>query len=196
MPIALDESTHTYWDGKQKYDSVTDILKYLGLSRNYAGISSFYAERGKAVHKAVELIDKGTLDESTVTETIRPYVAAYRKFLRESEYKPHRWEIRLGHPLLRFAGTIDKVGYLPKLGLGIGDIKTTDGTVDPSTEDQLCAYEVLWNENFPDLPILWRYAIQLKSNGDYALITRWSRTPLEDWLSIMTVYRKKQKRAF
>lgn len=199
MPqVFLDEASHVYWDKEQKknYDSVTTIIKALGLSRNYENISSFYSERGKAVHKVVELVDKGTLLESTVSDVIKPYLEGYRKFLRDSGYKPHAWEVALGHEVLRFAGTIDKVGYLPKLGLGIMDVKTGDGTIDPAVEDQLCGYDVLWSEDNPDMPAMWRYALQLRSNGTYALITKYSKAPVEDWLSIMTVFRKKQKRAY
>jgi hypothetical protein len=191
--LIFDEKSHTYWVGKVKHDSVTKIIQELGLSRDYSGISSFYAERGRAVHKAVELIDKGTLDESSVSDLVRPYVAAYRKFLEESGYRPHAWEVGLHHPVLRFAGTIDKVGYLPKIGLGIMDIKTAS-SVDPSVDEQLCAYDMLWTEHHPDMPAQWRYALQLTGDGKYSLITKYSDSPKEDWLSIMTVFRKKQKR--
>jgi hypothetical protein len=141
----------------------------------------------------VELIDKGTLDESSVSDLVRPYVTAYRKFLEESGYKPHAWEVQMHHPVLRYAGTVDKVGYLPKLGLGGMDIKTAT-SVDPSVDEQLCAYDMLWDEHFPTLPWAWRYALQLTIDGQYKLITKYSNTPKETWLSIMTVYRIKQKR--
>lgn len=192
--LILDEPTHTYWEGKQKYDSVTEIIKFLGLSRNYDGISSFYAERGKAVHKAVEFLDKGTLDDGSVSDVLRPYVSGYKNFLKESGYKPKAWETMLGHPILRFAGTIDKVGYLNDR-LGILDIKTSK-SLDACVEDQLCAYKLLWDEHHPDMPALWRYALQLKDDGTYSLQTKYGNAPIEDWLSIMTVYRKKQKRMY
>lgn len=198
MPLHLDEVTHVYWfihenGTKEKYDSVTKIIEFLGLSKSYQGISSFYAERGRAVHKAVELIDKGTLDEASVSDTIRPYVSAYRKFLAESGYKAHAWEIGLHHPVLRYAGTIDKVGYLGGR-LGILDIKTSNGTVDAAVDDQLCAYKLLWDTEHPNDLALWRYALQLKGDGEYNLITKYTDTPAEDWKAIMKVYRKKQAR--
>lgn len=194
MPLHLDEATHEYWCDGVKYDSVSKIIQTLGLSRDYSGISSFYAKRGTAVHKAVELVDKGTLDEGSVSELVRPYLSAYRKFLQESGYKPFKWEVALHHPVLRYAGTIDKVGYLPKIGLGGLDIKTAS-SVDAAVDDQLCAYNLLWIEHFPELPWNWRYALQLTGDGKYSLVTKYSNTPKEDWLSIMTVFRKKQKRA-
>ena len=192
MPLHLDELTHEYWLDGIKYDSVTKILQALGLSRDYSGISSFYAERGRAVHKAVEFVDKGTLDEGTVSDLVRPYLSAYRKFLVESGYRAHAWEVALHHPVLRYAGTIDKVGFL-KDRLGILDIKTSS-SLDPSVEDQLSAYGLLWTEHHSDLPVRWRYALQLTDDGKYNLCTKYSEAPMEDWLSIMTVFRKKQKR--
>jgi hypothetical protein len=190
--LYLDEATHTYWLGKTKFDSVTEILKFLGLSRCYDGISSFYSERGKAVHKAVEFVDKGTLDESSLSDLVRPYVVAYRKFLAESGYRPHAWEVPLYDSNLRFAGTIDKVGYLGDK-LGILDIKTST-SIDPAVEDQLCAYRFLWDQHHADGSSQWGYALQLKEDGTYSLCTKYSDCPAEDWRSIMTVYRKKQKR--
>ena len=193
--LILDEPTHTYWIDKVNYDSVTKIIEFLGLSRNYDGISSFYAERGKAAHKGVELVDKGTLDDSSVSEIVQPYIRGYREFLRVSGYEPKYTELMLHHPELRYAGTIDKVGILPKLGLGIMDVKTGD-SIDPAVEDQLCAYEYLWNFHYPDTPINWKYALQLTADGKHNLVTKYSEAKAEDWVSIMKVYRKKQKRKY
>jgi hypothetical protein len=192
--LQLDESTHTYWIGKRKFDSVSRILQELHLCNDYTGISSFYAERGTAVHKAVEFVDKGTLDDATVDPAIGGYVQAYRRFLRESGYVPMYWEVALHHEQLGFAGSIDKGGKL-KDKFGIIDIKTSS-SVDPAVDAQLCGYNVLWNENHPELPVEFKYALQLKPDGTYNLITKYSATSVDLWLSIMDVYRWKQKRRF
>jgi hypothetical protein len=192
MPtLTLDHATHTYWLDKKKFDSVTKILAYVGLSRNYDGISSFYAQRGTAVHKAVELVDKGTLDDATLDPRIAPYVRGYRKFVRESGYKPDSWEVPLYHDGLGFAGTIDKVGTLSGR-FGILDIKTSR-SLDPAVEPQLCAYTVLWNEHYPERPAEFKYALQLKDDGGYSLATKYSERSVDLWLSIMDVYRWKQR---
>lgn len=192
--LRLETATHEYWLGKRKYESVSKILAYMGLCANYANISSFYAERGTAVHKAVELVDKGTLDERTLDPRLHPYVAAYRRFLPESGYKPLRWEVPLHHDKLGYAGTIDKVGTLNGR-VGILDIKTSR-SVDPAVEPQLCAYEILWNEHHPESPIQWKYALQLNDDGPagkYSLITKYSQTSVSLWLSILDVYKWKFK---
>lgn len=188
--LTLDEATHTYWVGKKKFDSVTKILQDLGLARNYQGISSFYAERGKAVHRACELIDKGTLDNASLDPRVRPYVEGYRKFIRESGYQPQFWELPLYHPALGFAGTVDKLGSLNGR-FGILDIKTSR-SLDPAVELQLCAYAVLWIESHPDSPPAFKYALQLTDDGGYKLHTKYSEASIELWLSAITVYRWKQ----
>lgn len=192
--LRLDHATHEYWCGKRKFDSVTHILQYLGLTNDYSNISSFYAERGTAVHKAVEFVDKGTLDESKLDPICRPYVAAYRRFLRESGYVPLHWEIPIHHAVLGYAGTIDKVGSLNGR-VGVLDIKTSRA-VDPSVELQLCAYKVLWDHANVDRPATWKYALQLNDDGPegkYSLITKYSATPIDTWLSVLDVYRWKIK---
>lgn len=192
--LRLDEATHEYWLGKRKFDSVTHILQYLGLTNDYSNISSFYAERGTAVHKAVEYVDKGTLDDGKLDPIIRPYVAAYRRFLRESGYVPLHWEVPLHHPVLGYAGTIDKVGRLNGRP-GVLDIKTAR-SVDPAVELQLCAYAVLWDEHHPENPAAWKYALQLNDEGPegkYSLITKYSATSIDAWLSTLDVFKWKVK---
>lgn len=192
--LRLDPTTHEYWLGKRRFDSVTHILQYLGLTHDYSNVSSFYADRGTAVHKAVEFVDKGTLDDATVDPIIRPYVAAYRRFVRESGYVHSHWEVPLHHPILGYAGTIDKVGRLHGR-TGILDIKTSR-SVDPAVELQLCAYQVLWNEHHAQQPSQWKYALQLTDEGPegkYNLITKYSGTSVDAWLSTVDVFKWKVK---
>jgi hypothetical protein len=73
------------------------------------------------------------------------------------------------------------------------DIKTSR-SIDPSVEPQLCAYALLWNEHHPDRPAEFKYALQLMEDGRYNLVTKYSATSVDLWLSIMTVFRWKQKR--
>lgn len=187
----FESAKHEYFLGKRKLDSVTQILQYLGLTNDYSNISSFYADRGTAVHKAVEFVDKGTLDDATLDPICAPYVAAYRRFLRESGYTPLYWEVPLYHGGLGFAGTIDKVGLLNGRR-GILDIKTSR-TLDPSVEPQLCAYQILWDEHHADELSTFKYALQLKDDGTYNLATKYAATSLELWLAIMDVYKWKVK---
>ena len=189
--LTLDEATHTYWVGTRKLPSVTTIMSDLGLSHNFSGISSFYAQRGTAVHKAVELVDKGTLDDSTLDPRLSGYVSGYRRFLRESGYGAEYWEVPLYSESLSFAGTIDKLGTLNGR-FGVLDIKTSR-TLDPAVELQLCAYTLLWNENRTERPAEFKYALQLTEGGDYSLTTKYSSASIDLWVSVMDVYRWKLK---
>lgn len=190
--LTLEPTTHTYWIGKRRFDSVTQILTELHLANDYKDVPAFYAERGTAVHKAVEFVDKGTLDESKLDPAIAGYVKGYQRFVDESKYKPEFCEVSLHHDQLGFAGTVDKLGFLNGK-FGVIDIKTSR-SVDPAIEPQMCAYAVLWNEHHPEMPVEFKYGLQLKDDGTYALITKYSDTSIDLWLSVMDVYRWKQKR--
>ena len=189
--LRYDDKTHTYWDENRQYESVTTIISYLGLSRDYSGISSFYAERGKAVHKAVEFVDKGTLDDETLDPRIEGYVRAYRSFIQKTGYAPFQWEVPLHDTTLGFAGTIDKFGTLNGKR-GIIDIKTSK-SLDPSTELQLCGYQVLWNCNNPEDGSEFKYALQLFEDGSFNLGTKWTDTSVDLWLSVLDTYKWKAK---
>lgn len=193
MPLELDEKKNVYRgsDG-QVYPRVTSILSALELGRSYLDIDPYYAERGRVVHRCVELIDKGTLDAGSVPTDAEPFVGAYRKFLDISGYKPWRWEISLWHEK-GFAGTLDKVGRINGR-LGLIDIKCTD-SVDPLVDLQLCAYAVLWNRHFRDMPLEFKYALQLKPNGEPNLVTKYTNTPIALWDSVMEVYQWKKTRS-
>ena len=189
--LQYDDKTHTYWDENRQYTSVTTILSYMGLSRDYSGVSSYYSERGKAVHRACEFVDKGTLDDSTLDPRLTGYVQAYRRFIQKTGYKPLHWEMPLHEPSLGFAGTIDKFGELNGR-CGIIDIKTSK-SLDPSTELQLCGYQVLWNSNNSENHSKFKYALQLLENGDYDLVTKWDSTSVDIWLSVLDTYKWKAK---
>ena len=84
--ITFIESSHTYLaeiDGTSiSVPSVSSILtEMLGL--DYAKINPFYADRGTAVHKAIELTHEDNLDESSVDEEVKPFLDGYFDFLEK-----------------------------------------------------------------------------------------------------------------
>jgi hypothetical protein len=190
--LTLDSTEEFYLLGKRRFERVSRVLESLGLSRDYSGIDPFYAERGRAAHRVCELMDKGTLDESSLTDITLPYFKGYREFVKKSGYSPLAYEIKLHHDAGGFAGTIDKVGTLNGR-TGILDVKTSS-SVDPAVELQLCAYQLLWEASHPNQPVKFRYVLQLKTNGTYSLITKYSDAiPATYWLSIMDTFHWKQK---
>ena len=154
-------------DGMEK-PHITDVLRDVGISKSFEGVDPWYAERGTAVHVACKLINEGTLDDSTVSEEIRPYVTAYQRWLVSSNFIADASEIPLYSTLHDFCGTLDIVGKLPIVGQSVIDIKSSS-SIDPAVELQVGAQAILWEENNQTQPILGRYVLQLKSDGTYRL---------------------------
>ena len=62
--------THTYVYRGVTLPSVTQILSDLKLSPSYLGIDRFYADRGTALHRTIQLFSAGDLDEESVPSPI------------------------------------------------------------------------------------------------------------------------------
>ncbi len=108
--LSFDEKEHifTLALSGRRFPSVTQVLSKMGLTPDYNWVDPWYMLRGSHVHKATELADNGTLDESTVDDEIAPYLEAYRKFRREWSGKIIEAEYRLWHPTYRYAGIVDR----------------------------------------------------------------------------------------
>ena len=79
------ENTHQYYlmndagDMEVELPALTNILKAVGIIKYYRN-SEAAMHRGKAVHRALELIDKGELDWGSVDSRMYGYIEAYLKF--------------------------------------------------------------------------------------------------------------------
>lgn len=186
--LRLDEQ-HLYWLGDRAFVSVHEILGVLGLLPDFSNLPESYRHRGKEVHRACEEIDAGTFDIASIAEDYWGYIDAYRKFVNATNYRPFKWEIKLCDVDVGYAGTLDKVGYLHGT-LGILDIKTS-AVLDAATELQLSAYASLWKRNFRRVPAKWKYALQLKPDGTFNLVTKYTKTPERKWKSYLEVYQWK-----
>jgi hypothetical protein len=102
----FDPETHTYEVDGVRWPSVTELIEYAGLKNNF-GHTPFYAQRGKYVHRAIELDVKGTLDIATVDPEVRPGLEAWRDFRAASECEVAATERRVFNAELRYGGTMD-----------------------------------------------------------------------------------------
>lgn len=89
---------------------------------------------------------------------IRKDVCAFAQFVKDWNVKPLAIEIALAHPVYNYAGMVDLPCMLtdPKTGEtfpAIVDFKSGRKGFWEEHEIQLHLYKMMWNENFPKLPI-------------------------------------------
>lgn len=89
---------------------------------------------------------------------IRKDVLAFAQFVRDYTVRPLAIEIGLVHPVYRFAGCIDLPCMMrdPKTGkdfTAIVDFKSGRKGFFEEHELQLHLYCMMWNENYPDVPV-------------------------------------------
>jgi hypothetical protein len=107
--LTFDADVHQYkWDGKV-VPSVSEILRKVGLSKDYVGIDDFYKNRGAVLHKCVELYLKGVLDEETIDPVVKPYFDGFLAYWSKHKHKPVKIEEPLYSEDWKFAGTPDLV---------------------------------------------------------------------------------------
>lgn len=166
--VTFKEDTHQYFDESGiEVPSVTQILKVAGLTGFGMEGTELHSDesmtRGKAAHQAIHFLEKGTLDESTVDEIVIPYVDAYKKFKKDTGYKPFKMECLLLHQQRRFAGTLDGIGHIENQPVLL-EYKT--GSYQPWHKLQVAGYRAALGDDFKTTK---DYVLELKSNATYTL---------------------------
>ena len=191
---------HEYWLEGDRLPSVSEIIAPLvDYSMVPEDRLAFAKDRGTAVHKACELDDLGTLDESSVDEEhVLPYLQAYRKFRTECEFEPEIIERPYYCKTLRVAGTPDRGGtmLLPsstgrkRRVTAVVDLKTV-AEMKPVIGVQLAGYALLMERNgfVPEA----RIGLQLRKDGTYRVRTFGNEVPT--FLSLRNLWSWRQKHA-
>lgn len=123
------------------------------------------ADRGTAVHRATELLDKtGTAE---ISEDFAPYLEAYAAFRREHDVDWELIENQNYHPLHRYAGTIDRYGKVDGVQTLL-DIKTTYTVYKPLCGASLNLYRMMLEAR--QRPVERLMILHLKKDGTYKLI--------------------------
>lgn len=167
-------------DGRRYYrapDGRLDpsVTTALGSVFRYGGWAGFDPQspavltarrRGRAVHRACEILAKGGLIEpGSVHMTIAPYVEQFVNFKRQTGFRATASEMYVRSDIYRFAGRLDLVGEWPPYRVdsaGVLDIKTyLDVWL---AELQVAAYEQGYRETTGDARPLDRGTLLL-SNG-------------------------------
>lgn len=135
----FDPAAHRYTLNGRVLPSVTQILSGLDdFSKVPARALERARDRGTRVHSACNLDVLGTLDENTVDDEVAPYLAQFRRFLRESGFQPTLTECRVYDDVLWYAGTLDLFGDLP--GCIDVQIDIKSGAIPRSVGPQTAAY--------------------------------------------------------
>lgn len=179
MNLTFDAASHVYRVDGNPVPSVTQILTAMGCI-DKTWYTSEACQRGTFVHKMLALNDAGTLDESTVCDGLRGYLAAWRKFLVEWPCKIIEVERQKCMIDGTLAGTPDRL-VVRHYVHAILDIKT--GDPEPWHDLQTAAYAVLYGNSH-----LQRYAVYLDENGTYRLKVH-SAYGVIIWRAMLTSYK-------
>ena len=156
------------------FPSVTEILQAVGLAPDLSMVKpdvlAWASARGTALHRAIELHTKGTLDYDSLHPEIIPALKAYLDFVHDSGHEAIASELELVHPTWGFMGHPDRVGTLAKLeDLVLIDWKMTASFSTNYVRHQLAGYKILYNAVHPDRPVRKTFGLHLKKDGRYTL---------------------------
>jgi len=162
---------HIYLLDDKPLDGVTSVIREAGLMPSYKPKDlEWYLAKGTAIHKATELFDKGTLDESTVDPRIIGYLESWQK-LSAREFTGI--EVQLADAIYGYAGTIDRLPLL--------DIKS--GAPEKWHKIQLGAYYGLCKAN----DMIFRpsaMAVYLQEDGAFPKVITYTIKEIQDALKI------------
>lgn len=160
--IDFDEATHTYRVGGQVRPSVTQILRpIVDFSAVPLDVLEAKSDLGSRVHRATELDDADDLEESSVGDDVRPYLRAWRDYLRDTGAVVLLSEGRVYNPGANYCGTLDRVLDIDGVEWLV-DIKTS-AQVHRAVGPQTAAYEQALGWRSP----LRRGVVQLRPDGSY-----------------------------
>lgn len=182
---------HKYTLDGEELPSVSELCRF--LSREiYGDVAQWRldnaADRGTAVHKATEALDKyGKVD---VQDGILPYLQAYLKFRGEHTADWQKIEYTAYHPAFRYAGTIDRYGLIDGAA-ALLDIKTSYTIHKPLCAAQLNLYR--WLLEAQGLPVDKLFILHLKKDGIYKLLPFEQNNALPE--ALLTLHNALKKKA-
>lgn len=170
LEVLVEEETHVYSQGGVPVNrSATGLLKKYGLTMDYTQVPLHVLEmarqRGKAIAIGSMMIALGLeIEEKTIDDRVAGYLAAFRKFWRESNAELIETEFPRISPM--------GYGFTPDLICWInGRRAVVDGkatfVLPKSVGPQTAAYKIGWTSLFPLHPIEDRFGLWLKKDGTY-----------------------------
>jgi hypothetical protein len=137
--LTFDAATHVYRYGGRVVPSVTQIL---GMLNDFSSVPPEKLARaanfGRHVHAAIDLDNRGELDEESLDPRLLLYLKQWRRFLDETGFIVTGSESLVYNRRLKYAGTLDVSGTWRDASWVV-DVKT--GAVPKSVGPQLAAYQ-------------------------------------------------------
>ena len=201
--LTFDAAPHTYRHQGIIVPSVTQILDITGFTRAWSAITQedreMYFARGHWTHRVAELLPNGDLDRSTDwfvehADVWAGYVGAIDGFYAAGDYEPVATEVRLYHPILRYAGSPDGLGLWHGKPCVLDFKNGVTASLRPIQcyiEAQTAAYRLAlpWLVNYPykDRPHL-RVAIELHGDGTWKPVQLIHREPEKLFLTALSLF--------
>lgn len=166
--LVFYEKTHIYMLDGERLPCVSDLCRLLH-KEIYKDAPIWQveaaADRGTAVHKATEELDR--TGRAEIGDDYVPYLEAYAAFLREHDVEWELIEHPDYHPAHGYAGTIDRYGTVDGIR-ALLDIKTTYTVYKPLCSASLNLYRLILEarQRFVERLLI----LHLKKDGTYKLI--------------------------
>lgn len=164
--LTFEPNEHKYHLDGRAVPSVTQILDDTGLKvfPDFIKDRGFYAQRGTMVHKAVELLVNGNLDENSLDDRIVGYVASFKKAWLHLAFDVEDAEFRVFDETYWYAGTVDlKVKIQMRDGLRPAIIDVKSGSKMDGDRLQTAGYA----RTQPEFPDILRFCLYLKGDGSF-----------------------------
>lgn len=189
MKIEFEPEAHAYTIDGRPVPSVTQVLGPLSdFGFVNADVMARAQQFGKAVHKAVELSEAGTLDMAELDPLLVPYLDGY--LLWRAHLKPDvvRCEVRVGSSMYGYAGTLDILATKDRRRILV-DVKSGGiGTVGPQTAAYKQAAEETTGEGIHE-----RKCLKLTAKGPRVVLLE-DGTDWSVFLSCLNIRNFKEKR--
>ena len=161
----FDPEKHAYFYQGKRVPSFSWVVRACGLVND-----QYYTEygrmRGAAVHRACELIVKGTLDWQTVDKRIFGYVEAFQRACEELKFTPDPKFVEMPqiNPVYLYGIKPDHPGQFRDRKKGLFELKT--GHIPKTARLQTAAQALtLWPDSWMTAR---RMAVELKEDGTWA----------------------------
>ena len=165
--LRFEREDHQYFYDGRPVRGVTEILEAAGyVDRRW--FTAAARARGSAVHKAVELLARGDLDERTVDPRIIGYVEAARAFIAAGRIDLSVCAVE--QPVYGCRGGVEWAGTPDLVGPAFGGEVVIDWKTGSSATAglALAAYEMATREGRP--VARRRLVVELKRTGRYRLV--------------------------